>query len=117
MVLRDIQNAIRAGQSRVGGHAIREAAADGLLIGEVWAAVMSSSAEIIEEYPTDPRGPSCLIYCEIQGVPEHVVIAHPSAGTASQLGVPAMAFMITCYRPGGPKHAVKWSADFKTRLP
>lgn len=83
MNLADIQNAVRAGHTRAGAHAVREAAADGLLIREVWDGVLSSSAEIIEDYPNDPRGPGCLIYCEVNGTPEHVVLAYPSAGAAS----------------------------------
>ncbi len=117
MTLGDIQDAIRAGYTRVGAHAIREAAADGLLISEVWAGVLRASAEIIEDYPTDPRGPSCLVYCEVQGLPEHVVIAYPSAPTAQHMRIPVLAFMITCYRPGGPRYASRWSADFKRRAP
>jgi hypothetical protein len=115
--LLDIQSDIRLGHTRVGGHAVREAAADNLLISEVWDGVLSSSAQIIEDYPNDPHGPSCLIYCEVNGIPEHVVLAHPSAAAASQMGLPALVFMITCYRPGGPRYAAKWSPDFKRRLP
>ncbi len=86
MTLRDIQDAIRAGYTRVGAHAVREAAADGLLVSEIWNGVLSPSAQIIEDYPNDPRGPSCLIYCEVLGLPEHVVIAYPSAGAARSMG-------------------------------
>lgn len=117
MTLHDIQDAIRAGYTRVGAHAIREAAADGLLISEIWNGVLSASAQIIEDYPNDSRGPSCLVYCEARGLAEHVVIAYPSAGAARGMGFPVLVFMITCYRPGGPKHASRWSADFKRRVP
>ena len=117
MTLRDIQDAIRAGYTRVGAHAVGEAAADGLLISEIWNGVLSASAQIIADYPNDPRGPSCLMYCEFLGLPKHVVIAYPSASAARGMGIPVLLFMITCYRPGGPKHAARWSADFKRRVP
>ncbi len=67
MTLRDIQDAIQAGYTRVGAHAVREAAADGLLISEIWNGVLSASAQIIEDYPNDPRGPSCLVYWRFSG--------------------------------------------------
>lgn len=117
MLLGELQDAIRAGSTRVGAHATREAAADQLLISDIWDGILGSAAEIIEDYPNDPRGPSCLVYCEVAGVPHHVVVAYPSAGAAQQLGSSVLAFMISCYRPGGPRYASKWSADFKRRLP
>ncbi len=85
--------------TRVGAHAVREAAADQLLIGDIWNSILGATAEIIEDYPNDPRGPSCLVYCEVAGVPQHVVVAYPSAPSAQQMGIPVLAFMLTCYRP------------------
>ena len=117
MTLQDIQDAIRAGYSRVGSHAIQEATADALLITEIWSGILGADAEIIEDYSSDPRGPTCLIYCQINGMPVHVVVAYPSNKAAAQQNIPVLVFMITCYRPGGPNHAHQWSADFKKRLP
>jgi len=112
-----LQQAVRNRDVLVGPHALREAAADQVTIQEIWDGVASASAEVIEDYSNDPRGPSCLIYCLVANRPEHVVVAHPCATTALSLGVSAIAFMVTCYRPGGPKHAGAWSPDFKHRLP
>ncbi len=112
-----LQQAVRNREVLVGSHVLREAAADQVTIQEIWDGVAGASAEIIEDYPNDPRGPSCLLYCLVANRPEHVVVAYPSATAAGSLGLPAVAFMITCYRPGGPKHAGKWSSDFKHRLP
>ena len=100
-----------------GGHAAREAAADGRTLAEIWAGILSSSAEVIEDYSlTDPRGPICLIYCTVLGDAHHVVIAYPSLREAQQRGYTALAFLITCYRPGEVQHAAKWSPDFKKRV-
>ncbi|MGO8950948.1 MAG: DUF4258 domain-containing protein [Ktedonobacterales bacterium] len=116
MDLQKIQDAIRAGHILAGGHAAREAAADGVTLAEVWAGILSNSAEVIEDYPTDRRGPSCLIYCRVLGEAHHAVVAYPSLPQAQQRGYTALAFLITCYRPGGAQHAAKWSADFKKRV-
>ena len=112
----DLQDAIRAGHMLAGGHAALEAAADSLTLDEIWKALLDRGAEIIEDYPTDPRGSICLLYCEVQGRAEHVVIAFPSLRAAQQRGYASLAFLVTCYRPGGPKHAAKWSPDFKKRV-
>jgi hypothetical protein len=112
-----LQQAVRNRHVLLGPHALNAAGADQLTVQEVWDGVLGPSAEVIEDYPTDPRGPSCLIYCLVNGIAEHVVVAYPCAPTAAAMGMPAIAFMITCYRPGGPKYAHKWSADFNHRLP
>ncbi|HEY7341256.1 MAG TPA: DUF4258 domain-containing protein [Ktedonobacterales bacterium] len=115
MDVQDIRDAIRSGHMLAGSHAATEAAADGLTLADLWAAILSNTAQVIEEYPTDPRGPSCLLYCEVRGSAEHAVIAFPSLRAAQQRGYASLAFLITCYRPGGAKHAGKWSSDFKKR--
>jgi len=99
-----------------GGHAAAEAAADGLTLSDIWLSVLGSTTEAIEGYPNDPRGSSCLLYCETLGSAEHVVIAFPSARAAQQRGYVSLAFLVTCYRPGGAQHAHKWSPDFKKRV-
>lgn len=116
MDLRDIQDAIRAGHMMAGSHAVAEAAADGLTLRELWLGLLDAAAEVVEEYPNDPRGPSYLVYCEVQGVAAHSVIAFPSMRAAQQRGYPTMAFLITCYRPGGTQYAQKWTPDFKKRV-
>jgi hypothetical protein len=69
MRLADIQDAIRQDRILAGPHAVN--GADLLTLNEVWTAVLGPEAEMIEEYPNDPRRPSCLIYCEVNGTPEH----------------------------------------------
>ena len=112
----DIQDAIRAGHMLAESHAALEAAADRVTLDEIWIALLDDTAEIIEDYPADPRSSSCLLYCEVQGRAHHVVIAFPSQQAAQQRGYSSLAFMVTCYRPGGPKHATKWPPDFKKRV-
>lgn len=116
MDIQDIQDAIRAGHMLAGSHSAAEAAADGLTLDDLWVSLLTSTVEMVEEYPSDPRGSSCLLYCEVAGNAEHVVIAFPSLPAAHQRGYPSLAFLVTCYRPGGPRHAAKWSPDFKKRI-
>ena len=61
-----------------------------------------STGEIIEDYPTDPRGPSCLIlgYTEM-GRPLHVVCGK----------VEEELLIITAYEPSPEE----WESDWKTR--
>lgn len=116
MQLAEIQQAIRDGHYQAGNHARQEAHADGVTLQAIWQAILSANAEIIEEYPDDPRGPSCLIYCEIAGIPEHVILAFPSPLGAARVRLPILAFMITCYCPTGSPHTKKWSADYRKRI-
>jgi hypothetical protein len=51
--------AIRSGLVRVSSHALAEAEADDLVLSEIEAA--TCAGECIEDYPSDPRGPSCLV--------------------------------------------------------
>jgi hypothetical protein len=74
MQVESIQKAVAAGQLRVTDHADEEMAADGLLLDDVLASI--SGGEIIEDYPSDHRLPSCLIYGETgEGLPIHSVWA------------------------------------------
>ena len=46
-----------------------KALADGLSIDEIWSSIQEPTAEVVEDYPTDPRGPSCLVLSFVQGRP------------------------------------------------
>jgi hypothetical protein len=70
--------AIHQGWYVAGSHAQNEAINDGLKGMDIWSALTNQIAEIIEEYPDDPRGPSCLILCCILRKPVHVQVAYPS---------------------------------------
>lgn len=61
------------------------------------------SGEILEEYPDDPRGESCLILGYAEGRPIHIVCGYTSTQSIR---------VITVYLPKFPK----W-VDEKTRRP
>lgn len=81
-------------------HALKEEASDGITAEQLEKA-LKSKFEVIEEYPDDPRGFSCLVLCSIAGKPVHVVCApHEDA-----------LIIITVYRPD----ISKWTKDYKKR--
>lgn len=75
-----IKEQIKEGDYEFSAHAEEERQADKLTIGEIEHAL--SEGEILENYPDDPRGPSCLVLgnCEF-GVPVHVVCGRTKHGT------------------------------------
>lgn len=81
-------------------HALKEEASDGITAEQLEKA-LKSKFEVVEEYPDDPRGISCLVLCSIAGEPVHVVCApHEDA-----------LIIITVYRPD----TSKWTNDYKKR--
>ena len=97
-----IQDAIAREAIQVSRHALHELEEDGLLLDGVLAAALAGEA--IEDYPTDPRGPSCLV-CSAPG---EGVWVHTVWGWDPASGI---AVLITVYRPTPEK----WENDFKTR--
>ncbi|MCJ7435101.1 MAG: DUF4258 domain-containing protein [Anaerolineales bacterium] len=73
-------------------HADDERLADGLTIAELEMALLDY--EIIESYPEDPRGESCLILGFVDEKPVHVVCGRNRAGHL---------VLITVYIPTMPK--------------
>jgi hypothetical protein len=74
-----------------------------ILSGEVAEALEGPAAEVIEEYATDPRGHSCLVYgATRRGRILHIVVS-VSAG-----------WVITVYPPGETEPE-SWSDDFRQR--
>ncbi len=61
------------------------------------------AGEVIEDYPDDKYGPSCLI----MGKTGHEKVLH------IQVSYPPNVKIITVYEPS----ADKWESDFKTRKP
>ncbi|HEY7359129.1 MAG TPA: DUF4258 domain-containing protein [Ktedonobacterales bacterium] len=74
----------------------------------------SLHTRIIEDYPQDPRGPSCLLLALVNGRPIHTVVAYPAKRHATSMGISAVAVIITVYRPD--ERPQEWSADYQTRL-
>jgi hypothetical protein len=110
-----IRDAIRRGDREATDHARQELTADGFTPSEVWDSVLDAQAEVIEDNPNDPRGPSCLILTWIAGRPAHCLVAYPAPRRSRARGVAALAVLITVWRPD--ERPWEWSADFKTRLP
>jgi hypothetical protein len=90
MMINNIIQAIYSNRIIVSRHAKEEAESDNLFIDEINFAVIEG--EIIEDYPDDPRGHSCLIYGHNQnGDPIHSVSGYNEDT--------AYAVLITVYRP------------------
>ena len=98
MDIRPIQENIRRGQHRWRQHAIERSIERDITEEEMADAIQAG--EIIEEYPQDKYGPSCLILGETQaGRPLHV-----------QCSLPPMVRIIILYEPA-PEEWI----DFRTR--
>jgi hypothetical protein len=115
MDLSALQAAIQQHDRLATTHALREALADSLDIGDIWASLADATCEVIEDYPTDPRGASCLLLSFVAGRPIHTVVAFPAPQIAAARGVAAVAVLITVYRPDLAPGS--WSADYRTRAP
>ena len=84
---------MQAGEYEFSEHAERERQADRMPISDVERALLS--ADVLEDYPDDSRGPSCLIVGHgAAGHPIHVVCGRSPKGTLR---------IITVYVPSLPK--------------
>ena len=84
-------------------HAIRQMSHPDRMITPEEVERVVSGGEVIEDYPTDPRGHSCLLLgFGDNALPIHVVCAPKDEYLA----------IITAYRPAPEQ----WSGDFKRRL-
>ena len=96
-----IQRLINARLYRFSSHAERERHADLITIAEFEQS--AERCEVIEDYPTDPRGASChILGYTASGNPLHIVCG---------LSIPEAVIVITIYRPD----PTEWLADWKTR--
>ena len=99
-----VKRALAAGLLRVSSHAIEEAEADQLTLPQIQSS--TTSGECIEDYPTDPRGPSCLVLGQLaDGSPIHALWGFDAFFQ--------QAILITVYLPD--PHL--WTADFRRRNP
>jgi len=105
MDLREIQELIRHGNYEFSVHAQQERLEEHLDLTEIETALIGT-AELLEEYPNDPRGESCLVLAFIGTRPIHVVLGWASR---KQDGSKRLR-MITVYVPILPK----W-VDARTR--
>jgi hypothetical protein len=103
MDVETIRTLVTRQQYELSMHAEREREADRILVEELEEALRHCT--VIEEYPTDPRGPSCLVLGFVAGRPIHVVctIKHD----------PEELFLITVYDPS--QRPEKWTDNFRRR--
>ena len=74
-------------------------------IQEVWASIIACG-EVIEDYPTDPRGASCLMFSLlVDSRPVHCVLGYTDLRET--------VVIITAYRPDLRPH--EWNADYRIR--
>jgi len=92
----EIQQKVRAKSYRLTSHAEREREADQITVREIEEALLSERCEVIENYPDDPRGASCLVL----GFTEERLPLHLVCGVS----LPDVMVIITVYRP----HPGKW---------
>ncbi|MBM3156857.1 MAG: DUF4258 domain-containing protein [Chloroflexi bacterium] len=96
--LTQIQEKIKQRQYRLTSHAEREREFDKITIVQIEEAVLSTQADVIENYPEDVRGRSCLVLGFAgDGSPIHVV-----CGLKEE-----MLIIVTVYRPD-PEQWVNW---------
>ena len=97
-----VVESVAQGRLRVSTHALWEAEADGLTLEQVEAATLGG--DCIEDYPDDPRGPSCLVLGRLaDGSALHAVWGFD--------GPSRQAILITVYLPDPQR----WSDDFRRR--
>lgn len=88
-LLAQMRQAIQDGSYRFSEHALMEAAEDRLPIGDIEGAIVSTDAEVIEDYPQDLRGPSLLVLGWLpDSAPIHAVLSY-SARCRCHHGLPA----------------------------
>ncbi len=92
MEIEEIKEKIRREEYEISFHAEKERYAEDITISDLEAAI--SDGEILEDYPDDSRGPSCLILGYSQNRPIHIVCAYTSIKWLR---------IITVYIPKPPK--------------
>jgi Domain of unknown function (DUF4258) len=98
MDLKEIQRLLRGGQYEVSFHAQQERLEEDLDLIQIEAAIIEHG-ELLEEYPDDPRGESCLVLAFVGSRPLHAVL-----GWATMKGeTRRMLRLITVYTPTVPK--------------
>ena len=102
LTLEWIQERVRCGEYLLSLHADEERRADGLDIADLEEALLNG--QMLEEYPEDRRGSSCLVYGTSQGQPIHVVCGKNRS---------EWMVVVTVYIPSEPK----WQSPTKRRGP
>ena len=98
LTLGELKNLVKRRRYRFSLHGEQEREADQITVDEFEEAMTSPKAEILESYPNDPRGPSCLVLGFTEtGQPIHAVCGRQE----EQL------IVITIYRPS-PQEWMQW---------
>lgn len=105
MELGEIQALVRAGRYEVSYHAQQERLEDDLDLDQIETAIIDRG-EILEQYPDDRRGESCLLLGYVGDAPVHVDLGWAAVPSASS----RLLRIITVYRPT----ELKW-IDPRTR--
>lgn len=92
MEIGEIQERVRREEYEISFHAEKERYTENITIYDLETAVYNG--EILEDYPDDPRGPSCLVLGYSQNRPIHIVCGYTTARWIR---------MITVYIPKPPK--------------
>jgi hypothetical protein len=101
-IIDDIRAKIAGGQFEFAQHAVDQSIVRHISVQELREA--SAVGEVIEDYPNDKYGPSCLVFgVTLAGRPLHIQCSYPSRPVVK---------IITLYEPD-PQRGV----DFKVRRP
>lgn len=92
MNIKEIKGKIKFGEYEISYHAEKERYAEDITIPDIEAVILNG--ELLEDYPEDPRGPSCLILGYSQDRPIHIVCGYTSLKWIR---------IITVYLPKRPK--------------
>lgn len=98
-LLTEIRQQIRDRLYRLTAHAEREREADRVTIREIEEALLSEQCQVVENYPEDQRGASCLVL----GFTEYGLPIHAVCG----ISLPHILIIITVYRPD-PEQWIDW---------
>ncbi len=99
MLIDNIKKLIYEKKYRITLHAETERDADELTLSEIEEAMLTQDSKIIEDYPNDPRGHSCLIL----GFTKKQRPVHILCGVSEK----EMIIIITVYRPD-PEEWISW---------
>lgn len=102
MTINEIKQCIIEKSYEFSFHAQQERLADDLDITDIETAIMNG--EVLEDYPDDPRGESCLLLGYVEENPLHIVVGW----AGMKLSVNKTMRIITVYIPRPPKWQTPW---------